>query len=167
MTLSLIAAVASNGTIGAQNALPWRIPEDLRYFRTKTIGHPVILGRATFDSVGKPLPGRPTIVVTSRPESLPPGAIPAPSLEDALVLANGFEGSEEIFVAGGAVLYRAAFPLADRLYLTRIERAYPGDTVFPPFDEHAWRLVSDDPRPGDGDQIPPYSFQIFERESER
>ena len=167
MTLSIIAAVAQNGTIGANGALPWHIPEDLRYFRTTTMGHPVIMGRATFESVGKPLPGRPTIVVTSRPEGLPPTAIPARSLDEALAAAGRLAGSDEVFVVGGAVLYRAALSLADRLYLTRIDRDYPGDTVFPPFDLAEWQRIVDDRRAGDGHGIPPFSFEIYERSGAR
>jgi dihydrofolate reductase len=137
MRVSLIAAVAANRTIGKDGQLPWHLPADLRHFRRLTWGHPVIMGRRTFESMGKPLPGRANIVVT-RGEFHHPGVQVARSVEEALQLAAD---DGEVFVAGGAEVYRAALPLADRLYLTEIDRDFAGDTFFPDFDKDGWRLV--------------------------
>lgn len=132
----LVAAVARNGVIGAGGKLPWRLPEDLRHFKALTLGHPVIMGRKTWDSLGAPLPDRENIVVTRARGYDAPGAHVAASLEAALALCAG----EPIaFVIGGGELYAAALPLADTLVLTEIGRDYAGDARFPAFDRAAWR----------------------------
>lgn len=134
--VSVIAAVAANGVIGAGNALPWRLPEDLKHFRAATLGHPVIMGRKTFESIGRPLPGRRNIVVTRNAEYQAAGCETAASLAAALAACAG---TDEVFVIGGAELYAAALPLAQRLYLTEIRAAFDGDARFPDFDRGAWR----------------------------
>ena len=132
----LVAAVARNGVIGAGGKLPWRLPEDLRHFKALTLGHPVIMGRKTWESLGAPLPGRENVVVTRARGYEAPGAHVAASLEAALALCAG----EPIaFVIGGGELYAAALPLANTLVLTEIGRDYAGDARFPPFDRAAWR----------------------------
>lgn len=156
--LSLIAAVAANGVIGAQGKLPWRLPEDLRFFRAQTMGRPVIMGRRTWDSIGKPLPGRANIVVTRRPRFAAPGAQVADSLDAALALCAD---ADEAFVIGGAELYRAALPHADRLVLTEIRRDYDGDVAFPDWDRAQWRETRRESHAGsDG---PAYDFACYER----
>ncbi len=135
-SLYLIAAVAANGVIGADGALPWRLPEDLQYFKRVTQGHAVVMGRKTWASIGKPLPGRKNVVVTRQTAFAAPGASVAPSLEAALALCRE---QALVFVIGGAELYRAALPLADGLLLTEIRRDYPGDTHFPEIDRAAWQ----------------------------
>ena len=132
----LVAAVASNGVIGAWGKLPWHLPEDLRHFKALTFGHPVIMGRRTWDSLGKPLPGRDNIVVTRRRGFDAPGASVAASLEAALALCAD---SPLAFVIGGGELYAAAFACAEVLLLTEIQRDYEGDARFPEFDRAAWR----------------------------
>jgi len=136
--LTLIAAVARNGVIGMANRLPWQLPADLKHFRELTTGHTVIMGRKTWESLPakfRPLPGRRNIVVTRNGAFRAEGATVATSLADAIVAANG----DESFVIGGAELYKAALPLADRLQLTEIDAAYEGDTWFPAIDTSAWR----------------------------
>ena len=136
MSVILIAAVGANGVIGRDNDLPWRIREDLQHFKALTLGHPVIMGRKTWESLGTPLPGRENIVVTRAPGYEAPGAHVAASLEAALALCTG----EPIaFVIGGGELYATALPLADTLVLTEIGRDYAGDARFPAFDRAAWR----------------------------
>lgn len=135
--ISLIAAVASNGIIGAGNALPWRLPEDLKRFRSLTLGHPVIMGRRTFESIGRALPGRRNIVVTRNPGFVAPGCETAGSLEAAVAACAG--ATDEVFVIGGAQLYAQALPQARRLYLTEIRAEFDGDTRFPSFDPDPWR----------------------------
>lgn len=125
--LSLIAAVAENGVIGDRNRLLWHISEDLRRFRALTTGHPVIMGRKTCESLGRPLPNRTNVVITRHPLAIV-GCMVVHSLEEAL---TRFPADEELFIIGGAQIYAAALPIADRFYLTRVGHAYEGDTRFP------------------------------------
>ncbi|HSG75317.1 MAG TPA: dihydrofolate reductase [Burkholderiales bacterium] len=155
----LVAAVASNGVIGSGGKLPWRLPEDLRHFKELTLGHPVIMGRKTWESLGKPLPGRENIVVTRAPGFDAPGAHVAGSLEAALALCAG---EPLAFVIGGGELYAAALPLADAMVLTEIGREFPGDTNFPPYDRSAWRETQRKPHTAaDGLR---FDFVLYERE---
>ena len=132
----LVAAVAANGVIGADGKLPWRLPEDLKHFKALTLGHPVIMGRKTWESLGRPLPGRENIVVTRSAGYDAPGASVAASLEAALALCAG---EPVVYVIGGSELYAAALLFADGLVLTEIHRDYDGDTRFPDFDRKSWR----------------------------
>ena len=134
--IHLVAAVASNGVIGARGKLPWHLPEDLQHFKALTFGHPVIMGRRTWDSLAKPLPGRENIVVTRERAFDAPGASVATSLETALALCAD---SPLAFVIGGGELYAAALACADVLLLTEIQRDFEGDARFPEFDRAAWR----------------------------
>ncbi len=141
MKLALICAMASNGVIGNNNMLPWRLPEDLRHFRRTTMGHSIIMGRKTWESIGKPLPGRTNIVVTRQQNYQAEGVSVRNSLEAALGLAENIaaiDGAEQAFVIGGAELYRLAMPLATLFHLTRIHAEVPGDTVLSGFDESHW-----------------------------
>jgi dihydrofolate reductase len=158
--VALIAAVARNGVIGAGNSLPWQLPEDLRHFRTLTSGHTVIMGRKTWQSIGKPLPNRQNIVVSRQDGLLIDGASVAHSLEEALSLAVR---QDPVFVIGGEALYRAALPLATVLYLTEIERDFPGDARFPPFERAAWREVAREVREPASDAGFAYHFATYER----
>ena len=142
-SLYLIAAVAANGVIGANGGLPWRLREDLHHFKRMTRGHAVVMGRKTWASIGKALPGRKNVVVTRQAAFEAPGASVAASLETALALC---QDQAVVFVIGGAELYRAALPLADGLLLTEIRRDYPGDTHFPEIDQAAWRETERQPQ---------------------
>lgn len=137
--ISVIVAVAQNGVIGGGNTLLWHISEDLRRFKSITMGHPVIMGRRTFESVGRPLPGRTNVVVSRREDYTPEGVTVVRSLEEAFAL---FPQEEEIFVTGGGQIYAQAMPLADKLYLTTVEEDYDGDTRFPDWNRDEWRQVS-------------------------
>jgi dihydrofolate reductase len=132
----LVAAVASNGVIGRNGQLPWRLPEDLKHFKRLTLGHPLIMGRRTWESLGGPLPGRDNIVVTRKAGYEAPGAAVASSLEAALALCAG---ETVVFVIGGQQLFAESLPIAAGLVLTEIYRAYEGDTWFPPYDRSRWR----------------------------
>ena len=134
----LVAAVSLNGVIGAQGKLPWHLPEDLRHFKNLTLGHPVIMGRRTWESLGKPLPGRENIVVSRKRGFEAPGASVAATIEGAVALCAG---EAVAFVIGGAEIYAAALPLADGLVLTEIHQDYAGDTRFPDWDRNAWRAT--------------------------
>jgi dihydrofolate reductase len=165
MRVSIIAAVAKNGAIGIENRLPWRLPADLRHFKTTTMGHHLIMGRRTFESVGA-LPGRTTIVVSRRGVAEPPaGVVVASSVPEALDLARR-ANETEAFVAGGAEIYRAALDYADRMYLTRIERRFDGDAFFPDFDPGEWREV--ERRTHEPDERNPhrFAFVVLERRTE-
>ena len=134
--LSLIVAMAQNRTIGINNTLPWRISQDLKRFKALTMGHHIIMGRKTFDSIGKPLPGRTTVIVTRNQNLKIAGCIIAHSLEEAIAACAG---DDEIFVVGGAEIYELALPLADRIYVTEIQQDVPGDAHFPEFDLNNWQ----------------------------
>ena len=134
--LCLVAALASNGVIGADGRLPWHLPEDLRHFKALTLGHPVIMGRRTWESIGKPLPGRENIVVSRQAKYDAPGAHVAASLGESLARCAD---APIAFVIGGADLYSAALPIADILEFTEISASFRGDTTFPAFDRSAWR----------------------------
>ena len=156
--LLVIAAVAQNGVIGAYGKLPWRLPEDLKHFRALTLGHPVIMGRRTWESLKEPLPGRENIVVTRTRGYEAPGASVAASLEGAIALCAG---EPLAFVIGGADLYAAALPLADGLALTEIQRDYEGDVRFPEWDRGAWRETQRKPQvAADGTR---FDFVLYER----
>jgi dihydrofolate reductase len=144
MSVSLIAAVGSNGVIGNGKDLAWRDSADLQRFKRLTMGHVLVMGRKTYDSIGRPLPGRTTIVVTRQPDWSAPGVLVAHSLDEALKLAEG----NEVYVAGGGEIYALALPLADRLELTEIEAAPDGDVHFPEVDWTRWRATAREPRDG-------------------
>ena len=158
--VSIIGAIAQNGTIGDKNALLWHIKEDMRFFRTTTSGHPVIMGRKTFESLGsKPLPKRTNIVIT-RAEREFEGALTAHSLQEAIRMAGD---DEEIFIMGGAQIYREALPVVDRMYITHVGRDYEGDTVFPEIDYSKWKLV-DVVRYERGEEYEyPFEFRTYDR----
>lgn len=159
--VALICAMASNGVIGNENKLPWRLPEDLRHFRRTTMGHSVVMGRKTWESIGRPLPGRTNIVVTRQPDYQAEGASVRDSLESALKLAENMaiiDGAEQAFVIGGAELYRQALPLAKLFHLTRIHAEVPGHTFLTGFEESEWREISR--RDYKSDPENPYDYSI-------
>ena len=155
VAVALIAAVANNGVIGNGNQIPWRLPGDFAHFKRMTMGKPLIMGRKTFESIGRPLPGRTNIVVTRQESFQPTGVIVHSTLETALEHAQQIAKSEranEVMVGGGAEIYRQAMPLADRIYLTQVELEPEGDVFFPPIDFEAWKPggeVNVAPHPGD------------------
>jgi dihydrofolate reductase len=139
MELILIAAMAANRVIGHRNSIPWRIPEDIHFFKAVTMGHPLIMGRKTYDSIGRPLPGRKMIVVSANPlYRAHPDCTVVSSLDAAIALCAD---AEKVFVIGGEQLYRAALPLAHTLILTLIDGVYEGDTYFPDFADQPFLLV--------------------------
>lgn len=145
MKLAMIVAIARNGVIGVDNQLPWHLPEDLKYFKRVTTGKPIIMGRKTFDSIGRPLPGRANIVITRNAEWGAEGVIAVTSLEQALQQGKrvaAAEDADEVMVIGGEQIYRMALPLADRLYLTRVDAFVEGDAFFPELDMSVWQEES-------------------------
>lgn len=156
--LTLIAAVARNGVIGMDNALPWRLPEDLKRFKALTLGHPIVMGRKTWESLGRPLPGRLNIVVTRDAAYRAEGARVVHSVEAACELGSD---ADEMFVIGGAEIYRLSLPQADRLQLTEIDADFAGDTWFPEFDRGAWRETAREAHENDAGLA--YAFVTLER----
>ncbi len=166
MTLCLVVAAAENGVIGRNNQLPWYLPEDLKHFKRVTLGKPVIMGRKTWESIGRPLPGRTNIVITRQPDYLAEGARVVDSLEAALELAEGvalIDGADEVMVIGGADIYRLALPRADRVYLTEVHAEVEGDAFFPDWDRSHWREVSRERQPARDESEYAYSFVTYER----
>ena len=161
MRIALIAAVARNGVIGRGGSLPWRIPADLHYFKATTMGKPMIMGRRTFQSIGKALPGRASIVVTRRADFAADDVDVAADLDQALTIAAR-HGGDEVVVIGGGEIYAAALPRADRIYLTEVHIDAEGDVHFPALDRAQWRELSRDDHPADGD-TPAFSFVVLER----
>ena len=138
--LALIAAVAKNGVIGRNGQLPWHLPNDLKHFKQLTMRHPILMGRRTFESIGKPLPGRRSIVISTTAGAIP-GAQVVRSLDEAIEAVANTPGPA--FIIGGAVLYTAALPRVEVLHLTELDDPVGGDAVFPPFDKSDWQLVSE------------------------
>jgi dihydrofolate reductase len=164
--LSIIAAVAENGVIGAGASMPWRLSSDLMRFKSITMGKPVIMGRKTFDTIGKPLAGRVNIVVSRRSDFRHEGVTVAPTFDAALVRAE--EGAraaadEEIMVIGGGEIYRSAIGRADRLYITHIEASPEGDTFFPPIDPAKWRATTAERLPVGPKDSAATTFVVYER----
>ena len=158
--VSIIVAIAQNGTIGDKNSLLWHIKEDMRFFRTTTSGHAVIMGRKTFESLGsKPLPKRTNIVIT-RSDAKFEGVLTAHSLEEAIAMA---EGDEEIFIMGGAQIYAIAMDVADRMYITHVERDYEGDTSYPEIDFTKWKLTSVERHERGEEYEYPFEFRVYDR----
>ena len=160
MTVTIIAVLGRNRVIGKGNRMPWHISDDLKRFKAVTLGHPVVMGRKTFQSIGKPLPGRDNIVITRSHAFAAPGCRVVHSLAEALTAA---QGAPEVFVIGGAEIYAPALPLADRLQLTEVDAAIDGDAYFPDFDRSAWREVSREPGSTAGPDRIRYDFVTYER----
>lgn len=160
MTLSMIVAMTRDGVIGLNNAMPWHLPADLAYFKQTTLGKPVVMGRNTYESIGRPLPGRRNVIVSRSLREAPAGTELVASPEAALAL---LAEAEEVMVMGGGQLYAALLPLAQRLYITRIDARIDGDTRFPAMNEQEWRLVSEQYRPADERNGYDCRFQVLER----
>jgi dihydrofolate reductase len=162
VSVSLIVAVADNGVIGQRNGLPWRLPEDLKRFKALTMGKPIIMGRKTYDSIGKPLPGRTNIVITRQPGLSLPGCVVAGSLPAAVDAAGAVD---EVMVIGGAEIYRQALPMTQRVYLTRVHAQVEGDACFPALAPEQWQEVAREDYPADERHAHAFSFVILARQN--
>ncbi len=160
LRVSLIVAMAKNRVIGAGNKIPWRLPNELQLFKRVTMGHHIIMGRKTYESINRLLPGRTTVIVTRQSGYQVPGAVIAHTLDKALAACAG---DDEAFVIGGGELYAAALPRADRIYLTTVDAEPAGDTFMPEFDRAQWRESSAESYPADGAHAHAYRFAVFER----
>ncbi len=166
MKISLVVAMSQNRVIGHQNQMPWHLPNELKYFKRVTMGKPVIMGRNTFESIGKPLPGRPNIVVSRNPDFEADGVSVVASVEDSLELAEQLterDANAEAMVIGGAQIFAVTLPLADRLYLTEVNAVVEGDVFFPEFPLADWRLVSREEHAADAANPYAYTVMVLER----
>ena len=162
MIVSAIVATASNRVIGKDNDIPWYLPADLKYFKKTTLNHHVIMGRKSFQSIGKPLPKRTNIIITRNPYFIASHCLVARSLEEALELAYD-NGEKEAFIIGGGEIYRQSIPLLDKLYLTEVEVAPEGSVYFPELDWEEWTLISEEAHQADEKNEYNYVFKVFER----
>ena len=160
MKLSLIAAVSRNNVIGKDNKMPWHLPADLQFFKTTTLGKPIIMGRKTWESLGRILPGRRHIVVTRNKDYTAEGVEIVHSTDTALKQASNVD---EAVIIGGAHLYEEMLPLTDRLYLTEIDAEFEGDTFFPEWNKEEWEVVSSETHPADEKNSFPYRFVVYDR----
>jgi dihydrofolate reductase len=161
MIRTLVVAMARNRTIGRDNQLPWRLPDEIAYFKKVTMGHPIVMGRRTYESIGKPLPGRLNIVVTHDRGYQAPGCTVVGSLEEAWRAAGN---AEEVCVIGGTSLFRETLPIADRIHLTEVEADVEGDTFFPDFDRSQWREREIERHAADARHAYPFRILLLERE---
>ncbi len=161
--ISLIVAVADNGVIGYENKMPWYIPAELQHFKTRTMGKPIIMGRKTFDSLGRVLPGRPHVVISRSELNLPDRCYAANDIQTAIDTAQRLTDGDEVVVIGGAEIYRQALPLVDRLYLTEVHIEPEGDTYFPEIDPHQWREIERQDMSADDDSAIAYSIVTYQR----
>ena len=160
MKISIIVAMAANRVIGRDNRLPWHLPADLAHFKAITMGKPILMGRKTWESIGRPLPGRTSIVITRDREYQAPGCVVVHDIAAALQAASGHD---EVMVIGGAELYRQVLPRADTLYLTCVEGEFEGDTFFPALADEEWREVACEAHPADEKNPHPYRFITLQR----
>lgn len=162
MIVSLVVAAAENNAIGKDNQLLWCLPNDMKFFKNVTWGLPVIMGRKTYESLGKPLSGRTNIVITRKKDWQPEGVIVVNSLNAAIAAAAGTD-AKEASVIGGGEIYKQAIDIADRIVITRVHTSLEGDTYFPAINEEKWKLVSNQDFPSDEKHTYSYSFQVWEK----
>ena len=160
MIISMIVAMAEGRVIGLNGSMPWHLPADFAYFKKSTMGCPIIMGRKTYDSIGKPLPGRQNIVLTRSTDLVIEGCDVVTCLDDALTLVSS---EKEVFIIGGQQLYEQALPVANRLYLTHIQASLVGDTCFPDYSSYSWNQVRLDKFSADDKNAYPYSFELLEK----
>jgi len=160
MTISAIVAISKNRVIGHENDIPWYLPADLKYFKRTTLNHPIIMGRNTFTSIGKPLPKRTNIVLTRNPFYIASGCLIAHSLKQALELAFDQE-EEEVFIIGGGQIYEQALPYLDKIYLTEVDLEDPGEVVFPILPVNEWIETAAEAHPADEKNEYAYTFKIY------
>jgi dihydrofolate reductase len=164
--MSLVVAMTANRVIGQNNTIPWRLPEDLKFFKRITMGKPIIMGRNTYESIGKPLPGRDNIVITRNPDYQVDGVHVVSSVQDAVELAGQLTAPDleaEMMVIGGQQIFELTLPIADRIYLTELHTKIPGDVFFPDIPRDQWQEIARENRPATPENPFTYSFLILER----
>ncbi|HVO28881.1 MAG TPA: dihydrofolate reductase [Candidatus Paceibacterota bacterium] len=163
MRISIIAAMDESRAIGFQGKIPWHLSADFKKFRERTMGHPIIEGRKTFESIGRALPGRTNIVISRDPDYRAEGCVVVGSLDEALAVAARSEGGEEAFICGGGQIYALALPKADTLYLTRVKGTFGGDAFFPELSDTDWQLAGSEPHPKDEKNDADLEWLTYER----
>lgn len=166
MKVALIAAFAQNLVVGINNSLPWHLPEDLKYFKRTTSGKAIIMGRKTYESIGRPLPNRTNIVISRNPDFSAEGVVIVASIEEAIKHAesvNTINGVDEVMIIGGAAIYQASLPMADRLYLTHVHANVEGDAYFPKVDFDQWKEVAREDFNKDESNPYDYSFSVYDK----
>ncbi len=164
MLVSFIVACDEKDGIGLNNRLLCHLPADLTYFKQTTTGHSIVMGRKTYESIGRPLPGRTNIVLTSDKNLRIEGCVVVHSIEAAIDYARN-NNEKELFITGGGAIFKQAFPLADKLYITRIHHSFEADTWFPPFDKNEWTLIRNENHASDEKNAYGYSFEVYERKN--
>ncbi|MCJ8164908.1 dihydrofolate reductase [Pontibacter sp. E15-1] len=159
--IAIVVAAAENNVIGKDNGLIWHLPADLRHFKQITMGHPMVMGRKTYESIGQPLPGRTSIIVTSQPDFAAEGCLVAHSLQEGLTQAKQLD--EEVCIIGGGEIFRQALPLTDTIYLTRVHHTFEGDVFFPELDEAVWETVEEEHHAPDDKNKFSYTFLKLRR----
>ncbi|MBB6612078.1 dihydrofolate reductase [Pontibacter sp. Tf4] len=159
--IAIVVAVAENNVIGKDNKLIWHLPADLRFFKNLTMGHPIVMGRKTYESIGKPLPGRTTVIITRQHDFEAPGCIVVNSIDKAIVQAQTID--QDVYIIGGAEIYKQALSKADTIYLTRVHHTFEGDTFFPEIVENQWEAVSEEKHEPDEKNKYSYSFVTLKR----
>ena len=160
LVISVIVACSAKGVIGAQGDLPWRLPDDLKRFKAITMGKPIVMGRKTWDSIGRPLPGRRNIVITRQTGFAAEGCDVVSSVDEAMAVAGD---AAEVMVIGGSQIYELFLPLAERLYLTHVHADVEGDAFFPELSDGEWRLIDEDRHPADERNEYAFSSRVYER----
>ena len=160
--LSLIVAASENNVIGVNNHLPWHLPVDMKYFKDTTMGKPIVMGRKSFEELGRVLPGRPNIAITRQKGYEKPGLYVVSSLEEGIEKAKSF-GTEEMFITGGGEIFKLAVKIVDRMYITRVHAEVDGDTYFPSFDPAEWDLVKNERHEKDEKHAYALTFQVWDR----
>lgn len=166
MIISIIVAMDERGGIGLKNQVPWHLPSDLRRFKTITMGHHLIVGRKTYESIGRPLPGRTMIIVTRSKDYQVAGCLTASSLFDALRIAEE-RREDEVFIGGGGTIYAQALPLVDQIYLTRVHAEVDAQVFFPSVDFNEWKIVHQEDQAQAASELPAYSFLVLERSGDK
>ncbi len=163
--LSILVAMARNRVIGQHNKLPWHLPADLKHFKLLTMGHVIVMGRKTYESIGRPLPGRTNIIITQQKNFAVPGATVVNSIEDALLACEQANAADsECFVIGGEKLYRQTIAMCQRMYITEIQRDFEGDTIFPEYDPSGWKETQREKYFPDNDNAMEYHFVVLDRQ---
>ena len=160
--LAIVVAAAENNVIGKDNDLIWHLPADLKHFKSLTMGHPMIMGRKTFEAIGKPLPGRTSIIITSQKDYQAEGCVVVHSLEEAIAKGRELD-AEQVSIIGGANVYQQALPLADKVYLTRVHASFEGDAFFPELPEDMWQVVEQEHHELDEKNKYSYTFLTMKR----
>jgi dihydrofolate reductase len=165
MRISLIVAMGENRVIGGNGHIPWRLPADFKHFKELTMGHPIVMGRKTFESIGKPLPGRTNIIITRDASYQREGIVSVASPGAAVAASGDATGGDEIFVIGGAEIYKLFLPQADKLYITKVDGDFKGDAFFPEWEKEEWQSVSSEEHKKDEKNLFDFAYLVYERKS--